>query len=94
MCIRDSLNSLIGSKNIENDFKNLVAEYPKVLKCIPILLAVRSREIYAIEDVYKRQSLDGVTLSPMFTDLNCLNGNDSFVSSLFMRCLLYTSRCV
>lgn len=30
-------------------------------------------------------SLDGVTLSPMFTDLNCLNGNDSFVSSLFMR---------
>ncbi|MFR5062008.1 MAG: type II restriction endonuclease [Christensenellales bacterium] len=43
------LNSLIGSKNIENDFKNLVAEYPKVLKCIPILLAVRSREIYVID---------------------------------------------
>ena len=43
------LNSLIGSKNIENDFKNLVAEYPKDLKCIPILLAVRSREIYAID---------------------------------------------
>lgn len=43
------LNSLIGSKNIENDFKNLVTEYPKVLKCIPILLAVRSREIYAID---------------------------------------------
>lgn len=43
------LNSLIGSKNIENDFKNLVEEYPKVLKCIPILLAVRSREIYAID---------------------------------------------
>ncbi|MGN1104582.1 MAG: type II restriction endonuclease [Candidatus Coproplasma sp.] len=43
------LNSLIGSKNIENDFRNLVAEYPKVLKCIPVLLAVRSREIYAID---------------------------------------------
>ena len=43
------LNSLIGSKNIESDFKNLVAEYPKILKCIPILLAVRSREIYAID---------------------------------------------
>ena len=43
------LTSLIGSKNIENDFKHLVAEYPKVLKCIPILLAVRSREIYAID---------------------------------------------
>jgi len=43
------LNSLIGSKNIESDFENLVAEYPKVLKCIPILLAVRSREIYTID---------------------------------------------
>lgn len=43
------LNSLIGSKDIEKDFKKLVAEYPKVLKCIPILLAVRSREIYAID---------------------------------------------
>ena len=43
------LNSLIGSKNIESDFKNIVAEYPKVLKCIPVLLAVRSREIYAID---------------------------------------------
>ena len=41
------LNSLIGSKDIENDFKALVKEYPKVLKCIPILLAVRGREIYA-----------------------------------------------
>lgn len=44
------LNSLIGSRNIENDFKNLVAEYPKVLKCIPILLAVRSSEIYASDE--------------------------------------------
>lgn len=43
------LNSLIGSKSIENAFKKLVAEYPKVLKCIPILLAVRGREIYAID---------------------------------------------
>ena len=43
------LNSLIGSKNIENDFEKLVAEYPKALKCIPILLAVRGSEIYAID---------------------------------------------
>ena len=43
------LNSLIGSKDIENDFQKLVAEYPKVLKCVPILLAVRGREIYAID---------------------------------------------
>lgn len=43
------LNSLIGSKNIENDFEKLVGDYPQVLKCIPILLAVRGREIYAID---------------------------------------------
>ncbi len=39
------LNSLIGSKNIESDFENLIVKYPETLKCIPILLAVRSFEI-------------------------------------------------
>ena len=43
------LNSLIGSQNIENDFENLVARYPETLKCIPLLLAVREKEIYAID---------------------------------------------
>ncbi len=43
------LNSLIGSKNIERDFAKLINDYPQVLKCIPVLLAVRSREIYAID---------------------------------------------
>ena len=40
------LNSLIGSKNIEEDFENLLKKYPEVLKCIPLLLAVRTNEIY------------------------------------------------
>ena len=43
------LNSLIGSKNIESDFEKLLADYPQILKCIPTLLAVRSREIYTID---------------------------------------------
>ncbi len=43
------LNSLIGSKNIEDDFKNLVTRYPETLKCVPLLLAVRGSEIYAID---------------------------------------------
>lgn len=43
------LNSLIGSKDIENDFEALVKKYPETLKCIPVLLAVRSNEIYAID---------------------------------------------
>ena len=41
------LNSLVGSKNIESDFEKIINEYPKTLKCIPILLAVRDKEIFA-----------------------------------------------
>jgi type II restriction enzyme len=43
------LNSLVGSKNIESDFKTLVRKYPEILKCIPILIAVRLKEIVAID---------------------------------------------
>lgn len=43
------LNSLIGSKHIEDDFEKLVASYPETLKCIPLLLAVRGNEIFAMD---------------------------------------------
>ena len=43
------LNSLIGSDNIEHDFEELIKKYPETLKCIPLLLAVRANEIYAID---------------------------------------------
>ena len=44
------LNALVGSQNIEWEFDNLITKYPETLKCIPILLAVRSSEIYAIDE--------------------------------------------
>ena len=44
------LNSLIGSRNIKEDFKALIKRYPEVLKCIPLLLAVRSSEIYCQDE--------------------------------------------
>lgn len=44
------LNSLIGSKNIESDFEGLMRKYPEVLKCIPLLLAVRANEIYCQDE--------------------------------------------
>ena len=44
------LNSLIGSKNIETDFENLMRKYPEVLKSIPLLLAVRASEIYCQDE--------------------------------------------
>ena len=39
------LNSLIGSKNIEQEFKDIVNKYPNVLVVVPILLAKREKEI-------------------------------------------------
>jgi len=29
------LNALVGSKNIEQDFEDIVTRYPETLKCIP-----------------------------------------------------------
>lgn len=59
------LNSLIGSENIEKDFYNLVKKYPECLKAIPLLLAVRTIEIHALDDngefIY---SFDKVNQSP------------------------------
>ena len=44
------LNSLIGSKNIEEDFEKIVTKYPETLICVPLLLAVRGNEIYAQDE--------------------------------------------
>lgn len=44
------LNALVGSQNIEQEFDALIKKYPETLKCIPILLAVRANEIYAIDE--------------------------------------------
>lgn len=44
------LNSLIGVENIRGEFLKLVEEYPKTLRCVPILLACRQMEIYAQDE--------------------------------------------
>lgn len=43
------LNSLIGSRNIEQEFKTLLRQYPNVLKAVPILLAKRESEIFCMD---------------------------------------------
>ena len=45
------LNSLIGSKNIEEEFQNILIKCPETLECIPLLLAVRSREIFVKDEI-------------------------------------------
>lgn len=44
------LNSLIGSRHIESDFDKLLTRYPETLRCIPLLLAVRTNEIAAMDE--------------------------------------------
>ena len=48
------LNSLIGSKNIEDEFIAILDNYPETLKCIPILLAKREMEIIAMDEEGQR----------------------------------------
>jgi len=43
------LNSLVGSKNIEEDFKQVIDSYPKVIQVIPLLMAVLSNEINILD---------------------------------------------
>ncbi len=44
------LNSLIGTKNFNNEFKNIVIKYPEILPVIPMLLAVREVKLKVIKD--------------------------------------------
>ena len=60
------LNSLVASENIEKEFIEILKEYPKTIKCIPILLAVREKELYAKDkDSYESTLYDfkNITLS-------------------------------
>ena len=43
------LNSIVGSKNIENELKTLLQKYPQCLNAIPILLAKREEEIFCMD---------------------------------------------
>lgn len=56
------LNSLIGSKNIENKFDALFKKYPEIRKCLPLLIAVREKEIKVIDE--------GEKLKYNFTNIN------------------------
>jgi type II restriction enzyme len=49
-CEFNLLNTLVGKKNQEEEFKSLINKYPDVLKCIPSLLAMREMEISATDD--------------------------------------------
>ena len=45
------LNSLIGSRNIKEEFNRLLIKYPEIKKAIPVLLAKRETEIYCQDEL-------------------------------------------
>ena len=59
------MNSLIGSKDIDSDFKRLIKNYPEIIKTIPVLLAKRGDELYCQNEqcgiLYKFNSESNIT---------------------------------
>ena len=64
------MNSLIGSKNIEQDFDKLFKKYPEIRKCLPLLIAVRENEIKVIDEgeklKYNFKNIDDIDLLKRF----------------------------
>lgn len=64
------MNSLIGSKNIEQDFDKLFKQYPEIRKCLPLLIAVRENEIKVIDEgeklKYNFKTIDDIDLLKRF----------------------------
>lgn len=64
------LNSLIGSKNIEKEFDKLFKQYPEIRNCLPLLIAVREKEIKVIDDgeklIYNFKTINDIDLLKKF----------------------------
>ncbi len=60
------LNSLIGSNNIEEEFLYIISKYPETIKTLPILLAVRKKEINFFDEKEITISFNGSESSEIY----------------------------
>jgi type II restriction enzyme len=62
------LNYLIGKENIEEEFLSLIAEYPKVRKILPILIAIRNNKLSETSVVTDEELLNAENKKYIFND--------------------------
>ncbi|MFA5049860.1 MAG: type II restriction endonuclease [Candidatus Micrarchaeia archaeon] len=72
------LNSLLDSQNLENDFISLVKKYPNIIKAIPVLLAVREKNLKILKDYQEKD------LAYLSFDFNKTAVSDSEAKNYFI----------
>ena len=70
------LNTLIGKENIEEEAKQLLTEYPKIIGVVPALLALREKKIGLLSDVKSFQTKEfnfskGISVDDAVLFLKC-----------------------
>lgn len=70
------LNSLLGSKNITEDFKNIVKEYPKVREALPLLIATRTKKLAGMDIVLNALKDEVFKVGHLFNSKITLNDKD------------------
>lgn len=64
------LNSLIGSSNIENDFLAICKKYPEVKSALPILIAVRKKQLKDLPILINPGQLEVLDIKELFEEDN------------------------
>lgn len=64
------LNSLIGSSNIENDFLSICKKYPEVKNALPILIAVRKKQLKDLPILISPSQLEVLDIKELFEEEN------------------------
>lgn len=73
------MNSLIGSKNIQEDFLDLYQNYPEILKVVPLLIAKRLRDTIIVKDPIKISILILVNETIVLKNILCFWKNQVYL---------------